>query len=130
MQQHDELIKHPAILIGFSVCIIIMILLDLGVFNKKSHEVSSKEALTWSMVWISLAMIFSGVIYYTMDFDSFAKFQSAYWIEKALSVDNLFVFILVFRSFNAPKKLHHKALFWGVLAHWFLEPFSFLRGWH
>ena len=115
MQQHDELIKHPAVLIGFSLAVLIMLLLDLGVFNKKSHEVSSKEALTWSIVWISLAMIFSGVIYYTMDFDSFAKFQSAYWIEKALSVDNLFVFILVFRSFKTPKKLHHKALFWGVI---------------
>ena len=98
MQQHDELIKHPAVLIGFSLAVLIMLLLDLGVFNKKSHEVSSREALVWSVVWISLAMVFSGVIYYTMDFNSFAKFQSAYWIEKALSVDNLFVFILVFRS--------------------------------
>ncbi len=115
MNKHDELIQHPAVLAGFSAAVLIMLLLDLGVFNKKSHEVSSREALVWSIVWISLSMVFSGVIYATMDFDSFAKFQSAYWIEKALSVDNLFVFILVFRAFKTPKKLHHKALFWGVI---------------
>ncbi len=92
-----------------------MLLLDLGVFNKHSHVVSNKEALTWSVVWISLAMIFSGVIYYYLGFEQFTQFQSAYWIEKALSVDNLFVFILVFGFFNVPKYLHHKVLFWGII---------------
>lgn len=99
-----------------------MLLLDLGVFNKKSHEVSSKEALTWSLVWISLAMIFSGIIYYIFEQDAkglgvekFSQFQSAYWIEKALSVDNLFVFVLVLGFFKVPKILHHKVLFWGVI---------------
>ncbi|PZR24476.1 MAG: hypothetical protein DI539_00425 [Flavobacterium psychrophilum] len=111
----DHLINHPAVLIGFSVLVIIMLLLDLGVFNKNSHVVSNKEALTWSVVWISLAMAFSGVIYYVMGFEQFTEFQSAYWIEKALSVDNLFVFILVFGFFNVPKHLHHKVLFWGII---------------
>lgn len=111
----DHLINHPAVLIGFSVLVIIMLLLDLGVFNKNSHVVSNKEALTWSIVWISLAMAFSGVIYYVMGFEQFTQFQSAYWIEKALSVDNLFVFILVFGFFNVPKHLHHKVLFWGII---------------
>lgn len=92
-----------------------MLLLDLGVFNRKSHEISSREALVWSVVWISLSMLFSLVIYRTTDFSNFAKFQSAYWIEKALSVDNLFVFILVFKFFKTPKKLQHKALFWGII---------------
>jgi tellurite resistance protein TerC len=79
------------------------------------HAVSSKEAAIWSVVWISLSMIFSGVIYYVSGFEKFTQFQSAYWIEKALSVDNLFVFILVFGFFNVPKELHHKVLFWGII---------------
>lgn len=115
---------HPGLIVGFAVVIIIMLLLDLGVFNKKSHEVSSKEALWWSIAWISLSMAFSGVVYWVYNQDSgghqlaiekFTQYQSAYWIEKALSVDNLFVFILVFSFFNVPRYLHHKVLFWGVL---------------
>lgn len=111
----DHLINHPGILAVFSIVVIVMLLLDLGVFNKNSHVVSSKEALTWSIVWISLSMLFSGVIYYYLGFEQFTQFQSAYWIEKALSVDNLFVFILVFGFFNVPKHLHHKVLFWGII---------------
>ncbi|MFP9114995.1 TerC/Alx family metal homeostasis membrane protein [Flavobacterium sp. RHBU_3] len=115
MNNSDHLINHPAVLAIFGITVIVMLLLDLGVFNRKSHEVSNKEALTWSVVWITLSMLFSGVLYYTMGFDTFAKFQSAYWIEKALSVDNLFVFIMVFGFFNVPKHLHHKVLFWGII---------------
>ncbi|WP_419870974.1 TerC/Alx family metal homeostasis membrane protein [Chryseobacterium sp. CT-SW4] len=100
-----------------------MLLLDLGVFNKKSHEVSSKEATVWSVVWISLSMIFSGVVYWVFNeadshelaVEKFTQYQAAYWIEKALSVDNLFVFILVFGFFKVPKYLHHKVLFWGII---------------
>lgn len=101
--------------IVFGVVVIIMLLLDLGVFNKKSHEISNKEAITWSIVWISLAMAFSGYIYYMDGFERFSQFQSAYWIEKALSVDNLFVFILVFGYFNVSKVVQHKVLFWGII---------------
>lgn len=72
-------------------------------------------AASWSVVWISLAMLFSGVVYWTSGFERFAQFQSAYWIEKALSVDNLFVFILVFGYFKVPKTVQHKVLFWGIL---------------
>ena len=116
----DHLINHPGLLIGFGIAVVIMLLLDLGVFNKNAHVVSNKEALTWSIVWISLAMIFSAVIYYVLDkpqgiTDNFSKFQAAYWIEKALSVDNLFVFILVFKFFKIPKEYQHKILFWGIL---------------
>ena len=103
-----------------------MLLLDLGVFNKRSHEVSSKEATIWSVVWISLSMIFSGVVYWVFNSDGsagshdiainkFTEYQAAYWVEKALSVDNLFVFILVFGFFKVPKFLHHKVLFWGII---------------
>jgi len=112
---NDSMINHPGLIAGFGIVVLIMLLLDLGVFNKKSHAITNKEAITWSIVWISIAMIFSGVIYLLMDFETFAKFQSAYWIEKALSVDNLFVFILVFGFFNVPKEVHHKVLFWGII---------------
>jgi tellurite resistance protein TerC len=111
----DNMINHPGVIIGFAVVVVVMLLLDLGVFNKKVHAVSSKEAAIWSVVWISLSMLFSGVIYLTSGFEKFTQFQSAYWIEKALSVDNLFVFILVFGFFNVPKELHHKVLFWGII---------------
>jgi tellurite resistance protein TerC len=115
----DNLMNHPSIIAAFSVVVIFMLLLDLGIFNKKSHIVSNKEAAIWSLVWISISMIFSIFIYImtneTAGLEKFAQFQSAYWIEKALSVDNLFVFILVFGFFNVPKEYHHKVLFWGII---------------
>lgn len=111
----DNLINHPGLIAVFSVVVIIMLLLDLGVFNKKSHVVTNKEAVIWSLVWIGLSMLFSGFIYYYAGMEKFSQFQSAYWIEKALSVDNLFVFILVFGFFNVPKENHHKVLFWGII---------------
>ncbi len=115
----DNLINHPGIIATFSVVVVIMLLLDLGIFNKKSHIVSNKEAAIWSIVWISISMMFSFFIYImtseTVGLEKFAQFQSAYWIEKALSVDNLFVFILVFGFFNVPREYHHKVLFWGIL---------------
>jgi tellurite resistance protein TerC len=115
----DNLINHPSIIIGFGIIIILMLMLDLGVFNKKHHEISNKEALIWSLVWIGLSMTFSLFIFFITDessrLDKFSQFQAAYWIEKALSVDNLFVFILVFSYFNVPLNLHHKVLFWGII---------------
>jgi tellurite resistance protein TerC len=115
----DNLINHPGIIAAFSVVVIFMLLLDLGIFNKKSHIVSNKEAAIWSLVWISISMIFSIFIYIitneTAGLEKFAQFQSAYWIEKALSVDNLFVFIIVFGFFNVPREYHHKVLFLGIL---------------
>lgn len=111
----DNLTNHPLVLISFGLVVLVMLLLDLGVFHKKAHVVSNREALAWSLVWIGLSLCFSGMIYQSMGFEKFTQFQSAYWIEKALSVDNLFVFILVFRFFNVPATLHHKVLFWGVI---------------
>lgn len=111
----DHLINHPGIITVFTIAIIAMLVLDLGVLNKKGHVVSNREAAIWSVIWISLAMGFSGIIYHYMGVEKFTQFQGAYWIEKALSVDNLFVFILVFGYFNVAKELQHKVLFWGVL---------------
>lgn len=115
---------HPGLIWAFGITVVLMLLLDLGIFNKKSHVVSTREATIWTFVWISLAMIFSGVIYGVFQQDTggrelaiekFTQFQTAYWIEKALSVDNLFVFILVFSFFKVPRALHHKVLFWGIV---------------
>jgi tellurite resistance protein TerC len=115
----DNLIDHPGIIIGFTVAVSFMLLLDLGIFNKKNHVISSKEAAIWSIVWIGLSMIFSIFIYIVTaeasGLEKFSQYQAAYWIEKALSVDNLFVFILVFGYFNVPRELHHTVLFWGII---------------
>jgi len=117
-----NLLTHPGLIITFGIVILLMLILDLGLFNKKSHVIGNKEATIWSLVWISLSMVFSAVIYFVFKSDSpelaiekFSQFQAAYWIEKALSVDNLFVFILVFRFFNVPREIHHKVLFWGII---------------
>jgi tellurite resistance protein TerC len=115
----DNLINHPGIIIGFTVVVLFMLLLDLGIFNKKNHVISNQEAAIWSVVWIGFSMIFSIFVYIVTDekyaLEKFSQYQAAYWIEKALSVDNLFVFILVFGYFNVPRELHHKVLFWGII---------------
>lgn len=99
----------------FAITVLVMLFIDLGIFNKKSHSVTNKEAVIWSCVWISLAMIFSGLVYNFAGAAKFYEFQSAYWIEKALSVDNLFVFILVFKFFDVANENKHKVLFWGIV---------------
>ena len=118
----------PGLIIGFAVVVIIMLAIDLGVFNKKTHVISNKEAIIWSTVWIALSMVFSVFIYYYAGLEKFSQFQSAYWIEKALSVDNLFVFILVFGFFNVPRELHHKVLYWGILGAIILRAFFIFTG--
>ena len=115
MNNHPIFSEHPWLIVTFAVAVIIMLILDLGVFNKKSHSVTNKEAVIWSCVWISLAMIFSGLVYNLAGAAKFYEFQSAYWIEKALSVDNLFVFILVFKFFDVANENKHKVLFWGIV---------------
>lgn len=113
--ENSILQSNPMLIVVFAIAIIIMLLLDLGVFNKKSHDVSNKEAVIWSVVWISLAMVFSSLIYMYAGSVKFFEFQSAYWIEKSLSVDNLFVFIMVFKFFDVANQNKHKVLFWGII---------------
>jgi tellurite resistance protein TerC len=111
----ESLTQHPGLLAGFGVVVVALLALDLGVFHRGSKAISNREALVWSAVWIGLSMAFSGFIYSVMGAESFAQFQSAYWIEKALSVDNLFVFLLVFHFFNVAPEVQHKVLFYGIL---------------
>lgn len=125
---HPIYLEHPGLIALFAVVIVIMLLLDLGVFNKNSHEITNKEALTWSVVWIGLAMTFSAIIYNIAGPTKFYEFQSAYWIEKALSVDNLFVFIMVFKFFDVANKNKHKILFWGIIGALFLRAIFIFSG--
>lgn len=100
---------------GFALLVVIMLLIDLGLFNKKAHRISNKEAAIWSCVWIGLATIFGGLVYAFLGVEKASEFYTAFLIEKALSVDNLFVFILVFSFFKVPEQYHHKVLFWGIV---------------
>jgi tellurite resistance protein TerC len=100
---------------GFVVFVIVMLALDLGVFNRKVHEVKVKEALLWTAFWVSLAMAFCGGVYYFKGQEKALEFLAGYLIEQSLSMDNLFVFLLIFRYFCVPPQYEHKALFWGVL---------------
>jgi len=115
MNNHTIFSENPWLIVTFAISVLIMLIIDLGIFNKKSHVVSNKEAIIWSSVWISLAMLFSGLVYSFAGATKFYEFQSAYWIEKALSVDNLFVFILVFKFFDVANENKHKVLFWGII---------------
>jgi len=99
----------------FNVFVVAMLVLDLGVFHRKSHTVKYREALIWSVVWIALAVIFAVVIYFWHGRTPSLEFVTGYVIELSLSVDNLFVFLLIFRYFQVPPGHQHKVLFWGIL---------------
>ncbi len=100
---------------GFNLFVLLMLVLDLGVFHRKSHEVKMKEALAWSAVWITLALIFNYGVYHYMGKEKGLEFLTGYLIEKSLSVDNIFVFVLIFSYFQVPPSYQHKVLFWGIL---------------
>lgn len=107
--------EHSLLLwVVFNIFIIAMLLVDLVVFHREEHEESVKEALIWTGVWITLALIFGVGVYYYMGSGSALDYYTGYLIEKSLSVDNIFVFLLVFSYFNVPAKYQHKVLFWGI----------------
>ncbi len=107
----------------FTLFVLMMLALDLGVFHRKAHEVSFKEATIWSIVWVSLALIFNGLFYYytTTKFGATEgsrlslEFLTGYIVEKSLSVDNIFVFVMVFAYFAIPAKYQHRVLFYGII---------------
>jgi len=109
-----ETIASPYLWTLFSVFVLGMLALDLGVFNRKAHEVHYKEALAWSAVWVALSLAFNWWIYRQYGSDKALEFLTGYLIEKALSVDNIFVFVVLFSSFAVPKEFQHRVLFWGV----------------
>lgn len=98
----------------FTIIVLSVLVLDLLIFHKRAHTVSFKEALAWSGVWIALALLFDVYIYYALGRESALNFLTGYLIEKTLSVDNLFVFLLIFTYFQTPDTSLHKVLFWGI----------------
>jgi tellurite resistance protein TerC len=102
--------------IGFNLFVLGMLALDLGVFHRKNHVVSIRESLLWTVVWIALALGFGSWIWHTRGAEAGLKFLTGYVIEKSLSVDNVFVFALLFSYFSVPPVYQHKVLFWGVLS--------------
>ncbi|OFZ21471.1 MAG: hypothetical protein A2X94_08155 [Bdellovibrionales bacterium GWB1_55_8] len=101
--------------IGFNIFVLLMLALDLGIFNRKAHEIRFKEAMGWTAVWISLALIFNIGLGHWYGHQKALEFLTGYLIEKSLSVDNIFIFLVIFSYFRVPPKYQHKVLFWGIL---------------
>jgi tellurite resistance protein TerC len=99
----------------FALVVLAMLAVDLGIFNRKAHVISFKEAATWSLIWISLALAFNVFVLFQFGQNRALEFFQAWLIEKALSVDNLFVFLAAFSFFAVPAPLQHRVLFWGIL---------------
>jgi tellurite resistance protein TerC len=110
-----ETIGSPALWAGFVVFVLAMLALDLGVFHRKAHAVSLREAAAWSAVWIALAAAFNVGIYFWFGPTRALEFTAGYLVEKALSVDNVFVFAVIFAYFRVPASCQHRVLFWGIL---------------
>ena len=100
--------------VAFNAFVIVMLSLDLGVFHRKAHTVSIKEALLWSAVWITLALAFNTWVYFEMGWLKATEFFTGYVVEKSLSVDNLFIIAVLFTFFGVPAIYQHKILFWGI----------------
>jgi len=101
--------------IGFNAFVLAMLAVDLFVFHREAHEVRPREAAAWSVVWIVLALLFGAGVYVFMGREAGLEYYTGYLIEKALSVDNIFVFVLIFTSFGVPARYQHRVLFWGIL---------------
>ena len=114
--------------VSFVVFILLVLCLDLGVFHKKSHTVGFKESIIWSAVWIALALVFAGIIFFWKGQEDFMNFLTGYVVEKSLSVDNLFVFLLIFGFFKIPNEYQHKVLFYGILGALIMRAFFIWAG--
>lgn len=110
-----ETIGTPGLWVGFLLFVFAMLALDLGVIHRKAHEVSLREAAIWSVIWVALALTFNLGVYYWFGPVRGLEFLTGYVVEKALSVDNIFVFVLLFTTFRVPAAYQHRVLFWGIL---------------
>src|SRR5437764_163255 len=106
---------HWTFWLGFNLFVLVMLALDLGVFHRKSHQVKFKEALLWSALWITLALVFAVLILFWQGRQPALEFVTGYVVEESLSVDNLFVFLVLFRYFKVEPEYQHKVLFWGII---------------
>lgn len=107
--------SHGILWLIFGVTVPVMLVLDLGVFHRKSHTIGVKEALAWSALWIGVSLLFNLIVYLLLGPDKALKFLTGYLVEKSLSVDNLFVFLLIFTYFGVPAAYQHKVLYWGII---------------
>ena len=110
-----ESVGSPVLWIGFTVFVLAMLVLDLSVFHRRAHDVRMREALIWTGVWIGMALLFNLGVYRWFGAKTGLEFLTGYLIEKALSVDNIFVFLVIFSYFRVPGALQHRVLFWGIL---------------
>jgi len=108
-------VSQTALFIAFNAGVLAVLAIDLGIFNKKAHAATVKEAATWSAVWITLSLGFAGLILYLYGRQSALEFVTGYVIEYSLSVDNIFVIVLIFSYFRIPDKYQHRVLFWGII---------------
>jgi tellurite resistance protein TerC len=115
--------------VGFGVFIMVMLAIDLGVINRKAHVVSLKEALRWTLVVVTAAGLFNAWIFYARGNEAGLQFMTGYVIELALSVDNIFVFILIFNYFRVPAALQHRVLFWGIFGALLMRGAMIAAGW-
>jgi len=112
----SETIGSPVLWGSFIAFVIAMLALDLGIFHRKAHVVSFREALTWSAVWVTCSLLFSGFIWHRYGAERGLQFLTGYVIEYSLSIDNIFVFVLVFSALRIPLLYQHRVLFWGILS--------------
>ncbi|MEI6225537.1 MAG: TerC family protein [Deltaproteobacteria bacterium] len=118
----------PALWIGFLAFVLGMLALDLGVFNRRDHVIGAREALRWSAMWIALSLIFGAGVYAWAGKADGQEFLTAWVVEKSLSVDNLFVFVVLFGAMGIPRELQHRVLFWGILSALVLRAAMILGG--
>jgi tellurite resistance protein TerC len=110
-----ETVGTPWLWGGFILLVIGLLALDLGVFNRKDHVISAREALGWTGVWIGVALLFNLFVWWQFGPERAVEYLTGYLIEKSLSVDNLFVFVIIFGTFAIPPKVQHRVLFWGIV---------------
>jgi tellurite resistance protein TerC len=108
-------VSRTALFAAFNIGVLAVLAVDLGIFNKKAHKISVKEAAIWSSVWITLSLAFAGVVYWLHGPRSALEFVTGYVIEYSLSIDNIFVIVLIFSYFRIPEKYQHRVLFWGII---------------
>ena len=118
----------PALWIGFLAFVLGMLALDLGVFHRRDHVIGAREALRWSAMWITLSLIFGAGVYAWAGKADGQEFLTAWVVEKSLSVDNLFVFVVLFGAMGIPRELQHRVLFWGILSALVLRAAMILGG--
>jgi tellurite resistance protein TerC len=123
-----ETIGTPQLWIGFTGFVLAMLALDLGVFHRTAHAIGVREALAWSIVWVTLALLFNAGVYAWFGTERALEFLTGYLIEQALSVDNMFVFAVLFSYFGVPLAYQHRVLFWGILSALVLRGACILAG--